>query len=154
MGDFVYRIYLFNKLANLLGKGYSPRLEAAFQIEEALEGFNIAEISSKLGFGDNTEAKLLARYILDQDTTTDVIPAVDAVDKACDAIVFAIGSLAKVGLPPSGIAEAIDVVVNSIMTKVEDPQYDEDGKLLKNAKYVAPEAELQELIDRYLAQED
>ena len=45
MSNFVQEIYDFNKQAGLLEKGYSDFLESSFQIEEALEGFNIEEVS-------------------------------------------------------------------------------------------------------------
>lgn len=147
MENPIKQVYAFNEKAKLLGKGYNARLEAAFQIEEALEGFNVVEIATKLGRNDITSEKDLSRYILSLDTVTEQLPAVDALDKACDSIVYALGSIAKLGLDVQGITRALNIVMSSNQAKLNNATYDEAGKLLKDPNFVGPEAKLQALLD-------
>lgn len=145
--NFVEQIYEFNKKAGLLDKPYNDFLESSFQIEEALEGFNlpliIESLDLKLDFDSN--AKGISREILAsvQDST---IPDVDRLDKACDAIVFAVGSIAKLGLNPNQIAEAVSIVMEANLAKLDMPK-DEFGKLMKPEGFVGPEPKLQALLD-------
>ena len=122
MFDFVQRIYDFNKDNGLLDKGYSDFLESSFQIEEALEGFDIKEVSQNTTDYRLTtsSAKELSRYILDREKFigTDV----DRLDKACDAIVFAVGSMAKLGLTPSQIHEALTFAPGTRVTELKDTE--------------------------------
>ena len=146
MFDFVQRIYDFNKDNGLLDKGYSDFLESSFQIEEALEGFDIKEVSQNTTDYRLTtsSAKELSRYILDREKFigTDV----DRLDKACDAIVFAVGSMAKLGLTPSQIHEALNIVMDANLAKSGCPK-DAEGKLLKPDNFPNPEPRLQMLLD-------
>ena len=146
MSDFVQKIYDFNKQAGLLGKGYDDFLESSFQIEEALEGFNIEEVSQNTTDYQfkTSSAKELARYILDHEQFTG--SDVDRLDKAIDAIVFAVGSIAKLGLTPEQISRAISVVTNANLQKLSMPK-DEFGKLTKPADFVGPEVELQKILN-------
>ena len=146
MSDFIQEIYDFNKQAGLLEKGYSDFLESSFQIEEALEGFNIEEVSQNTTDYQfkTSSAKELARYILEHEQFTG--SDVDRLDKAIDAIVFAIGSIAKLGLTPEQISKAISIVTNTNLQKLTMPK-DEHGKLTKPADFVGPEAELQKILD-------
>ena len=143
--NFVQQIYDFNKQAGLLDKGYDDFLESSFQIEEALEGFNIEEVSQNTTDYQfkTSSAKELARYILDgeQFTGSDV----DRLDKAIDAIVFAIGSIAKLGLNVEQIHRAIGVVTEANLQKLTMPK-DEHGKLMKPANFIGPEAKLQVIL--------
>jgi len=145
--DFVSRIYTFNKDNNLLEKGYSDFLESAFQIEEALEGFDIKSLSQNCtDYILSTESpKELARYIVDGETFlgTDV----DRLDKACDAIVFAVGSMAKLGLTPSQIHEALHIVMDANTAKTGCPK-DAAGKLMKPDNFPNPEPKLQAILNR------
>ena len=146
MFDFVQRIYDFNKDNGLLDKGYSDFLESSFQIEEALEGFDIKEVSQNTTDYRLTtsSAKELSRYILDREKFigTDV----DRLDKACDAIVFAVGSIAKLGLKPAQIHEALNIVMDANLAKSGCPK-DAEGKLLKPDNFPNPEPRLQMLLD-------
>ena len=146
MSDFIQEIYDFNKQAGLLEKGYSDFLESSFQIEEALEGFNIEEVSQNTTDYQfkTSSAKELARYILEHEQFTG--SDVDRLDKAIDAIVFAIGSIAKLRLTPEQISKAISIVTNANLQKLTMPK-DEHGKLTKPADFVGPEAELQKILD-------
>lgn len=146
MENPIKQVFNFNEKAGLLNKGYNARLEAAFQIEEALEGFNIVEIAHNLGATEALTARDLSRYIINQDSITDQLPAVEALDKACDSIVYAIGSIAKLGLDVQGITKALNIVMSSNQAKLNNAKYDNWGKLLKNPNFVGPEAKLQALL--------
>lgn len=70
-------------------------------------------------------------------------------DKAVDAVVFAVGSMAKLGLNPNEITKAINIVMVANNAKLGCPT-DAEGKLMKpdnfEEKY-APEPKLQALLD-------
>lgn len=146
--NFVQRIYDFNKQAGLLDKGYSDFLESSFQIEEALEGFDMYELNLFLHGPESTvppTAKDLSRTIVKQCYTEDLAD-VDRLDKAIDAIVFAVGSIAKLGLSPEQIHQAVNIVMDANIAKLSCPK-DEHGKLTKPADFISPETLLQELLD-------
>ena len=140
--DHIDAIYQFNEQAGLLEQGYNDFSESAYQIEEALEGYEIAH-----GFTVHLDTpKEMSRTIVRAQGTfigTDV----DRLDKAIDAIVFAVGSIAKLGLTPPQIREAIEIVTTANLQKLSMPK-DEFGKLTKPADFVGPEAKLQKLLDR------
>lgn len=145
--DIFDLVYDFNDKAGLIKAGYDDFRESAFQIEEALEGFNIAELSRNVTDCrySTDSAKELARYILTNEcfTGTDV----DRLDKACDAIIFAIGSMAKLGLSPEQMRQALDIVAKANLAKLSMPK-DEHGKLIKPTNFVGPEAQLQALLNQ------
>lgn len=158
--DFVQQIYDFNKQAGLLEKGYDDFLESSFQIEEALEGFEWLEsLAIELTDEDDdlVEAtpKELSRKIVHiaqngyhvDDSDKIPVPDVDRLDKACDAVVFAIGSMAKLGLTPAQITEAMHIVTEANLQKLSMPK-DEHGKLTKPANFVGPETKLQAILDK------
>ena len=140
--DHIDAIYQFNEQAGLLAQGYNDFSESTYQIEEALEGYEIAQ-----GFTVHLDTpKEMSRTIVRAQGPfigTDV----DRLDKAIDAIVFAVGSIAKLGLTPPQIREAIEIVTTANLQKLSMPK-DEFGKLTKPANFVGPEAKLQELLDR------
>jgi len=155
----------FNKDAGLLEKGYSDFLESSFQIEEALEGFSpiaIQEVQSaieKTIYPTEIETysynpKGLARTILScmyhttDGTPRDIVGSdVERLDKACDAFVFAVGSMAKLGLTADQIRHALAIVMNKNLQKLAMPK-DEHGKLLKPDNFEGPEPELQKILDQ------
>lgn len=147
MSDFIQEIYDFNKQAGLLEKGYSDFLESSFQIEEALEGFNIEEVSQNTTDYQfkTSSAKELARYILEHEQFTG--SDVDRLDKAIDAIVFAVGSIAKLGLTSEQIHRAIGVVTEANLQKLSNIKVDSHGKLLKDSNFIGPEKKLQEILN-------
>ena len=49
MLDQITRIYDFNRVNGLLDKPYNDSLESSFQIEEALEGFDLSVLGPKVG---------------------------------------------------------------------------------------------------------
>ena len=140
--DHIDAIYQFNEQAGLLEQGYNDFSESAYQIEEALEGYEIAH-----GFTVHLDTpKEMSRTIVRAQGPfigTDV----DRLDKAIDAIVFAVGSIAKLGLTPPQIREAIEIVTTANLQKLSMPK-DEFGKLTKPADFVGPETKLQKLLDR------
>lgn len=148
MSDFVTRIYEFNRDNGLLDKGYDDFLECSFQIEEALEGFPMDTLAQKLGkTQDYANPKDISRLILkySQDYAPELLD-VDRLDKACDAIVFAVGSIAKLGLKPAQIHEALNIVMDANLAKSGCPK-DTEGKLLKPDNFPNPEPKLQLLLD-------
>ena len=153
---FVQQIYDFNKQAGLLEKGYDDFLESSFQIEEALEGFgDLPYLQVRLhSEGEHYEElcnpKEISRQIVrlaEMDSKPTNIPDVDRLDKACDAVVFAIGSMAKLGLTPAQIIEAMNIVTEANLQKLSMPK-DEHGKLTKPANFVGPETKLQAILDK------
>ena len=153
---FVQQIYDFNKQAGLLEKGYDDFLESSFQIEEALEGFgDLPYLQVRLhSEGEHYEElcnpKEISRQIVrlaEMDSKPTNIPDVDRLDKACDAVVFAIGSMAKLGLTPAQIIEAMNIVTEANLQKLSNIKIDSSGKLLKDSNFVGPETKLQALLD-------
>lgn len=153
---FVQQIYDFNKQAGLLEKGYDDFLESSFQIEEALEGFGdlpylqVRLHSEGKHYEELCNPKEISRQIVrlaEMDSKPTNIPDVDRLDKACDAVVFAIGSMAKLGLTPAQIIEAMNIVTEANLQKLSNIKIDSSGKLLKDSNFVGPETKLQALLD-------
>ena len=163
MSNFVQEIYDFNQQAGLLEKGYNDFLESSFQIEEALEGFDSIRLTKlhrkiadpMLNFPEDyiSTAKTVSREILahvsKSNTGNNNISDVDRLDKAIDAIVFAVGSIAKLGLNVEQIYRAIGAVTEANLQKLTMPK-DEHGKLTKPADFVGPEIKLQAILDERL----
>jgi predicted HAD superfamily Cof-like phosphohydrolase len=144
MENPIKAIYKWQVDAGLTVSGYVPRLEASFQIEEALEGFVIPELDGKTF----TSHKEIARYIVGKavDSSIKPITEVDAFDKAIDAIVFGIGAMAKLGLTPQQITKGLLVVNRANVQKLGMPK-DSLGKLIKPDNFVGPEVELQRILN-------
>ena len=136
-------IVKWQKEAGNLDKPYSDFLESSFQIEEALEGFDLSTLPNEIG-GDSP--KLVARQICQ--FLEFVEDDVARLDKACDAIVYAIGSIAKLGLDHHGITKALNIVNNANKQKLNSKR-DSLGKLEKPLNFKGPEEELQELLNSY-----
>ena len=144
----IKRITQFNQDAGLLGKGYDDFLESSFQIEEALEGFeNLHMLNSELGC-NYTTPKELSRHIVMLAKSSNPLSDVDRLDKACDSVVYAIGSMAKLGLSAQEITQALNIVMDKNFEKLKNKKYDAEGKLLKDPSFVGPEAQLQLLLDK------
>ena len=152
--NFVERIYDFNKDNGLLEKGYDDFLESSFQIEEALEGFrDLPYLATRLhseqeSHEENFNPREISRQIIRLASMDDKTPIsdVDRLDKAIDAIVYAIGSIAKLGLNPDQINKAINIVMDANSAKTGCPK-DEYGKLMKPENFPEPEPRLQELLN-------
>jgi hypothetical protein len=149
MENPIKSIVLFNKKAGLLESGYDDFLESSFQIEEALEGFNnckFAEVFVELS--KTSTAKDIARIIVATAIVGDTVMSdVDRLDKACDAVVFAVGSMAKLGLTAHQITAALNAVVKANNQKLSMPK-DEYGKLIKPNSFIGPEPELQRILNQ------
>ncbi len=146
MQNIIEQVYDFNQQAGLLCLGYSDELESAFQIEEALEGFDLDVLHTLLLMqGTRQSPKDVARKII-WHTNGNRMTDVDRLDKACDAIVFAIGSMAKLGLTTSQIEQALNMVTTANLQKLGMSK-DAYGKLIKPLDFVNPEPLLQQLLD-------
>lgn len=153
----IKRIVQFNQDAGLLGKGYDDFLESSFQIEEALEGFgDLPYLQCRLhsegkSIDELCNPKELSRQIVrlaEMDSKPTNISDVDRLDKSCDSVVYAIGSMAKLGLSAQEITQALNIVMDKNLEKLKNKSYDAEGKLLKDPSFVGPEAQLQLLLDK------
>lgn len=150
MENPIKRIVAFNQKAGLLEKPYDDFLESSFQIEEALEGFDMNELDLFLNGPESTiepTPKNLSRIII-QSCYNVALEDVDRLDKACDAVVFAVGSMAKLGLNAQEITQALNIVMDANNAKLKTKRVDAQGKLCKDSDFKGPEESLQELLDR------
>lgn len=139
-------IYKFNYDAGLLETDYNDRKESAFQIEEALEGFDISS-TCKIYSVSNYAKDLSRAIIADVELPAKGIPEVDRLDKHLDSIVFSLGSIYKLGLSPQETMRALTVVAEANMQKLVVGT-DSEGKQLKPADFQGPEVELQKILDK------
>lgn len=145
MKNPIESIFEFNQKANLLN-GYNDYLEDSMVIEECLEGYNLETLSSKLGVEKQTPREI-SRVIMDTALydTPNPISDIDALDKACDKTILAIGSMAKLGLDSHKIAQALNIVMEANLAKLGMPK-DEKGKLTKPKGFKGPEERLAKLL--------
>lgn len=144
-------IVAFNEKAGLLEAGYDDFLESSFQIEEALEGFDTEQLVKTYDLDTySTSPKDISRCLVE--TCVTKLSDVDRLDKACDAVVFAVGSMAKLGLNSQQITQALNIVMDANMAKLENKRVDEAGKLVKSKGFVGPEEKLQKLLDERCSQ--
>jgi len=143
----IKQIYKFNQEAGLLAKGYSDDRECAYPIEEALEGFNTEELANQIGCDSVPNPKDISRAIISLTTNEGTITDVDRLDKHLDTIVFAFGSIFKLGLTAQDAMTALGIVMEANMTKLTVGT-DEFGKQQKPEDFVPPEEKLQKLLDR------
>jgi len=139
-------IYKFNQEAGLLDKGYDDERECAYPIEEALEGFVLTELAYQLGEDINANAKEVSRGIINLTINKDDLTDVDRLDKHLDAIVFAFGSIYKLGLTPQQAIKALGIVMEANMSKLAVGT-DSEGKQMKPKDFVSPEPKLQKILD-------
>ena len=144
-------IHKFNKEAGLLDKGYDDFRESSFQVEEALESFEMSSLIEKLGIDPSSSPEDVSRETLrlcvsDTEKSGATISDVDRLDKACDAVVFAVGSMSKLGLNPQQITKALNEKKKKNFEKLHCPK-DEFGKLTKPDSFIPPQEELQKLLN-------
>lgn len=142
-------IHRFNQQAGLLDRDYDDALESSFQIEEALEGFQSLSELGKLFHltpAESTPKQLSRDIVATAHNRNHPISDVERLDKACDAVVFAVGSMAKLGLNPQQITKALNVVMQANLAKLGMPR-DSHGKLIKPADFQGPEPSLQQILD-------
>ncbi len=150
----IKEIVKWQRDAGNAAKPYDDFLESSFQIEEALEGLkDIPYLQVRLhseGYSieELQTPKECSRQIvrLAMMDNKDPLDDVDRLDKACDAIIFAIGSMTKLGLDHHAITKALNTVNDANKAKLGMSR-DSEGKLLKPEGFVGPEVKLQELLD-------
>ena len=158
MLDQVTRIYDFNRVNGLLDKPYNDFLESSFQIEEALEGFENSYgwknylMPTLFGNTELVSPKNVSRKILlmvKDDCHETCCPVVlsdlDRLDKHLDSIVYDIGAIAKLGLTPSQLLQALSIVMDANEAKNGCPK-DSLGKLMKPENFPNPEPRLEQLL--------
>lgn len=138
------KIEYFNRTAGLLDLGYSDTRESAYPIEEALEGFENLQYLD-IDTHEYTP-KEISRAIVDTVHNGKPIEDVDRFDKHLDAIVFAYGSLLKLGLSLEQINAGLNIVMDANLTKLSVGK-DPTGKQLKPSNFISPEPLLQEILD-------
>jgi predicted HAD superfamily Cof-like phosphohydrolase len=146
MQNPIKRIVQFNEKAGLLDRGYDDFLESSYQVEEALEGLPSVNKLTSIVQAESSKPKDIARAIVKIANDGPPPSDVGRLDKACDAVVFAIGSMAKLGLSAQQITKALNVVMDANMAKLSMPK-DEFGKLTKPSDFEGPEAKLQAILD-------
>ena len=142
----VTRIYDFNRVNGLLDNPYNDFLESSFQIEEALEGFNLPTIIEALDLkiDFDTNSKGVSREILSSVSSAS-LSDLERLDKHLDSIIYDIGAIAKLGLTPKQLLQALSIVMDANEAKNGCPK-DEFGKLLKPENFPNPEPRLEQLL--------
>jgi len=134
---------------------YDDRLEAAYQIEEALEGLIIEGREKQFrhpylnDFFGSASPKLMSRILIDniiEPEPGEEMSDVERADKHLDSIYYNIGSLYKLGMNAQDIVDALQVVHNANVAK--SGQKDERGKVKKPENFVGPEQKIEEILDR------
>lgn len=145
-------IYKFNKECKrpdgscLLDQGYDDLKEAAFSIEEMLEGFNTDVLHKLLLMdGEENSPKTISRKIIWHTNGSDMTD-VDRLDKHLDSIIYNFGSIFKLGLSPQQALRALSIVCEANLQKLSAGQ-DEHGKQRKPEGFVPPEEKLQAILD-------
>lgn len=126
---------------------YSDFSQSAYQIEEALEGFNLPSNSMSLS---STNPRQMSKDIMTWVTNDpDFEPSSDVsrFDKACDAMIYAIGAMTELGLGAQEITMGLLAVNNANKQKL-GAKRDNKGKLLKPVDFIGPEQELQSILDK------
>ncbi len=152
-------IVQFNQDAGLLENGMDSFIETAYTFEESLEGFEVAmngahEDGTPVAPGDKEwiSPRQWSLSLMNQihqafeQRGLPMMEEVDELDKAIDLIVFSIGKMAKMGLSPTQIEEAIMVVAEVNKDKIGLPK-DKHGKQLKPSGWTGPEKELQLILN-------
>lgn len=150
MENPIKSIHKWQVEAGLADRPYDDFLESSFQIEEALEGTSVNRliyIANEFSPELSATPKDISRYIATKCCFNETpLSDVDRFDKAIDAVVFAIGSMAKLGLTPQQIQRGLLAVNQANMQKLGMPR-DAEGKLIKPEGFVGPEVELQKILD-------
>ena len=150
MENPIKQIVKFNQEAGFINGTINPWLEATYLIEEAVEGYDLEEIEARLfrtGSTSPSTVKDIARRILGEANKKVDLAPVDILDKALDAAIFAIGSIAKLGLNANEITQAFNIVMRHNFAKLNNRVVDAEGKLSKPANFEGPEKDLQALLD-------
>jgi predicted HAD superfamily Cof-like phosphohydrolase len=135
---------LNNDVWNNKAGSYDDKQEAAYQIEEALEGFDDSLHILKLGI-DKYIPKEVSRAIVNQLTVNDTVTDRDRFDKHLDSIYFDIGALHRLGLSPEQIVEGLQAVHDANVSKTG--QKDSSGKVIKADNFINPEPVLEKILN-------
>ena len=143
-------IISFNEKAGLLKDPFNDKKESAYIIEEALESFDVSYLGriicldpSKIDSPKEVARGLIANTLpLKEPLTKEHIA-----DKYLDAIVFAVGALAKMGLTHQDITHLLNVVTDCNMKKLTVGT-DSEGKQLKPDDWVGPEERIYSYLDK------
>ena len=143
MKNPIQAIVDFNIKAGFLDKQnpkpFNDLGESSYLIEEALEPYNVDFIASlfqvdrtSVKYAKNPQREVAKAIVANTELSgVDFIETVQYVDKYLDAIVYAVGSLAKIGLSHQQITAGLNIVTEANLKKTINPQYDDQGKLLK-----------------------
>ena len=142
MKNPIQAIVDFNIKAGFLDKQnpkpFNDLGESSYLIEEALEPYNVDYIASlfqvdktSAKYEKNPQREVAKAIVANTLPKSDFIETVQYVDKYLDAIVYAVGSLAKIGLSHQQITAGLNIVTEANLKKTINPQYDDQGKLLK-----------------------
>ena len=147
MRNPIEAIVAFNQKAGLLDSEFNDLKESAYLVEEALEPYDVAYLASLFSI-DETSHKSVARAIVaNTSASKEPITKVVTVDKYLDAIVFAVGALAKQGLSHQDITHLLNVVTLCNMKKLTVGT-DSEGKQLKPDDWVGPEERIYSYLDK------
>lgn len=135
---------------------FNDTKESAYLIEEALEPYQVEHLASLFELAKHTAEytknpqREVAKAILTNTDVAEVPTKVQLVDKYIDAIIYAVGSLGKMGLTHQDITAALNIVTEANVKKTLNPIYDDEGKLLKPADWdkYDPEYRLINLIQK------
>lgn len=135
---------------------FNDTKESAYLIEEALEPYQVEHLASLFELAKHTAEytknpqREVAKVILANTDVAEVPTKVQLVDKYIDAIIYAVGSLGKMGLTHQDITAALNIVTEANVKKTLNPVYDDEGKLLKPADWdkYDPEYRLINLIQK------
>ena len=123
---------------------YDDKQEAAYQIEEALEGFDDSLYVLNLDVYEYTP-KEASRAIVNKLKVDNTVTDRDRFDKHLDSIYFNIGALHKLGLSPEQIVEGLQAVHDANVSKTG--QKDSSGKVIKADNFINPEPVLEKILN-------
>ena len=156
MSDVIQAVYQWQSDAGNLDHSYDDFLESSFQIEEALEGFDLFDLVNTIrsDYKGESTPKEYSRLIAEAASLPTRgclqipvdIPDVDRFDKHVDGLIYHIGSLGKLGLTVDQICRGI-LAVNQANYQKLNAKRDAHGKLGKPADFIPPEEALQQILD-------
>jgi len=145
-------IHEFNDRAGFLGSGMDSFVEAAYALEETIEGYedvfnNPDDPKAPVVTPRSWALGMLNQVKLAKENRKLPMPSeVEEFDKALDLCVFSIGKLYKMGLSPQQVEAGFKVVSTANLSKLSAGK-DELGKQLKPSGWAGPEDSLQLILD-------
>ena len=147
MRNPIEAIIAFNQKAGLLDSEFNDLKESAYLVEEALEPYDVSYLASLFSIGETSHKSVARAIVANTSASKEPITKVVTVDKYLDAIVFAVGALAKQGLTHQDITHLLNVVTLCNMKKVSAGK-DSEGKQLKPSDWVGPEERIYSYLDK------